>query len=280
MVDVGREGEEIFASFTFGGQPAISMPVGIKLMKPRLVPVKVWVISKQVGSSLVKNPIYAPEKEELDNYLNNIFHGQINVQFDCSIESVPAIPFESENGEDFGGPEGSVWDSGYNVLDMHPGYGGEFLGVSSNIDPSASVNVYLVGGVGGGQEVAWNPESGRVEVMKDENGEPFSFGGITDVPGRRSWIIGGSDDGQTPGITAETIRDAIGHEIGHVIVGSGHPDTGSGIAPLPHTPVSERLMCSGGKRRTDGTSRILVKAEWDQALIWLRNEENEGRITE
>lgn len=126
--------------------------------------------------------------------------------------------------------------------------------------------------------MAWNPESGKVVVMNDENGEPFSFGGLTDVAGRHCWIIAGSDDGQTPGINAEMIRDAIGHEIGHVMIGSGHPDTGSGRAALSHKDISERLMCSGAKRRSDGSSSLLVKAEWDSALLRLEREEEAGRI--
>lgn len=66
------------------------------------------------------------------------------------------------------------------------------------------------------------------------------------------------------------LLDTIAHEIGHVFVGEGHPDQDAspGPAPLPGTKHSCRLMCSGPN--SDGSSRVLVKAEWDEAEEWLK----------
>jgi hypothetical protein len=142
--------------------------------------------------------------------------------------------------------------------------------VSESYDASRSINVYLVGGVGGGQKVEWDPATQEVQARENSNGQPEVWIGTSDVAGRRCWVIGGSNDGTTPGITPESIRDTLGHEIGHVIVGAGHPDDGGGVAPLPDTPHVQRLMCSGPRRKTDGASKLLVKAEWDEAEEWLR----------
>ena len=65
-----------------------------------------------------------------------------------------------------------------------------------------------------------------------------------------------------------SVVDITAHEIGHILCGSGHPDEGSGVAPLGGSDVTKRLMCSGPFRREN--SRLLVKAEWDVAEVWLR----------
>lgn len=109
---------------------------------------------------------------------------------------------------------------------------------------------------------------------------PETWRGSADVSGRRCWVIGGLDDGSTPDITAASILDTMSHEIGHVLVGLGHPDEGSGPAPLPDTRHVDRLMCSGPRRKIDGSSKLLVKAEWDEAEEWMAREESQGRITD
>jgi hypothetical protein len=66
--------------------------------------------------------------------------------------------------------------------------------------------------------------------------------------------------------------NAIAHEIGHIFFGEGHPDEEAqfdkGVAPLPDTSDTDRLMCSG--IRSNLESKLIVKAEWDAGLIWLR----------
>ena len=72
------------------------------------------------------------------------------------------------------------------------------------------------------------------------------------------------------------------HEIGHLLVGYGHPDdkrknVTKGPAPLPDTNHKERLMHSGeGTSVAYGATVItayrshrLVKGEWDEAELWL-----------
>ena len=62
----------------------------------------------------------------------------------------------------------------------------------------------------------------------------------------------------------------IAHEIGHFIIGSGHPDEPAildqGPAPLNGTELSYRLMVSGRAESRKGRLGLqLVKAEWDAA---------------
>lgn len=66
----------------------------------------------------------------------------------------------------------------------------------------------------------------------------------------------------------ENIIYTISHEIGHIMVGLGHPDDGDGVAPLDNTlDRKKRLMCSG--KRSNNNSILLVKREWDRADSWL-----------
>lgn len=64
----------------------------------------------------------------------------------------------------------------------------------------------------------------------------------------------------------------IAHEVGHLIVGPGHPDepeeTNRGLAALIGTDHSHRLMVSGKQEsRRDKLGLQLVKTEWDAAII-------------
>jgi hypothetical protein len=72
----------------------------------------------------------------------------------------------------------------------------------------------------------------------------------------------------------------IGHEIGHVFVGYGHPDDrqSPGDYPLHGTEhlAGKRLMCSGPV--SSSQSRLLVKGEWDEAETWLQEREQNGGL--
>jgi hypothetical protein len=91
---------------------------------------------------------------------------------------------------------------------------------------------------------------------------------------RECWIPGKS-------ITAKEGLKAIAHEIGHVIFGEGHPESGTGPAPLPATPKPPRLMCSDPKLQViGGLGRLTVKGEWDKAVEWFQKEIDAERINE
>jgi hypothetical protein len=87
------------------------------------------------------------------------------------------------------------------------------------------------------------------------------------------WVVGDP----VGAVTAEVMKWSISHEIGHILMGYGHPDDGGGAAPLPGTDPRHRLMCSGHHREITA-SKLLVKAEWDKAEEWLKKEEDDGRL--
>ncbi len=94
---------------------------------------------------------------------------------------------------------------------------------------------------------------------------------------------GNPSEGTRP---VQSVVDTIAHELGHIMVGPGHPDdynieleapnlglqlpqNYSGPAPLPGTDRTVRLMCSPDSRAPG--ARFLVKTEWDVAEEWLND---------
>ncbi|WP_367871478.1 hypothetical protein [Luteolibacter sp. Populi] len=261
---LGASSQDVSIEIKNGTGTSLSSPVGVKVMKKRTVKVKVWPIKRQFGGQSAE-PVYVPTKADLDGYLNNIFKDQINIEFNCDVATPVAIQFEESSPDptDYGGPSGYSFppDFGHGELNMADEFEGEAGAVANQADPSSHINIYLVGGVNQGRDVIWNPV----------HNTPATFPpwvGSTDVEGRRCWVVGGTA-GQTSGLTKESILGTISHEIGHVLLGLGHPnedkEQARGIAPLPGTDHVHRLMCSGEKRKKDGTSKLLVKAEWDEA---------------
>ena len=64
--------------------------------------------------------------------------------------------------------------------------------------------------------------------------------------------------------------ETLAHEIGHIMIGRGHPNTDGGPSPLPGTTHKDRLMHSGVNLDAvpvDG--HLLVKGEWDKIDAWL-----------
>jgi hypothetical protein len=68
--------------------------------------------------------------------------------------------------------------------------------------------------------------------------------------------------------TLDDVIHTVAHEIGHIMVGGGHPDENGGNSPLLGTDRTQRLMCSGPNSTLE--SILLVKKEWDDAEMWLK----------
>lgn len=83
------------------------------------------------------------------------------------------------------------------------------------------------------------------------------------------WVaLGDASPQGDPALKHMRVMRLLAHELGHVLVGYGHPDEGGGPAPLPGTNPVRRLMCSGsGAHRYPDI--LLVKGEWDEAEKWL-----------
>lgn len=116
----------------------------------------------------------------------------------------------------------------------------------------------------------------------------FSHGRDFRSPSHTNTCWGAADSLANPdvagsGATIYNVSQTTAHEIGHVIVGAGHPDENDGAAPLPGTTHSERLMANRfalptimfhGSMTREYRKHRLVKGEWDKAEGWLSNRPN------
>ncbi len=306
------DGTSLTPGFTLGGTGGVSKPLGLKVMKPRTVKVTVYkVASKRIdadGTVTVKAPQKIPSRAAIEAYLNEVFKPQINADFEVAMSP----PGENEYHEE-------EWD-GVDALQYHPDAIPEpepphdvqpfdgILGVAdpkgSLAQPSPNPEAWLIHDGLGLQDTETNihvylvatyriafvedPEAGRVDYHVQEGTIP----GVTLRSDRVCLIAAGRAapfDLPTAGELEEMVG-VIGHEIGHIFVGPGHPDAGPpsaaqdivGVAPLPGTKHEDRLMHSGhgatGRLSLDEFGKLLVKSEWDEAEGWMEMEEAAGRL--
>lgn len=241
--DTVLSGGERLMSLTLGSGnaevPSISKPIGLKIMKGRTVKVTVYKVTKLFGANAEQpvDAIMMPTEDEIDNHLEDVFRPQINVEFDVNLEPVPLrARWNADNDASF---------------DIQIGAG----------DPEEEAAILA--------EIPANPAAYDIRVFLVANSAPLSSGidsyGLTIRDQRTCWVLG-SKFGKNR--NKPHLLDTIAHEIGHVFVGDGHPDKNNGPAPLPGTRHICRLMCSGPS--SDGSSRLLVKGEWDEAEKWLK----------
>lgn len=262
-------GSEILLDLKMGDNTSVSKPVGFKVMKYRKLKVTFWLITSDPnppntspndpGYIPFRIPDFQPTKELLDNYLNDLFTPQLNVEFDSKIMT-NIVRFDTATGADYGAPAVELKaPNGY--LDTRNSLDKEFSPIfNTGNDVDANINVYIIGGA----ISVWTHELDFAGVNL-AHGLPSD--GVTNISRRICVIANGLSN------TNADFLDTIAHEIGHVLLGEGHPDLGDNLSPLPGTKHVERLMCSGHKRKKDGSSRLIVKREWDSAENWLIDEE-------
>jgi hypothetical protein len=241
-----------------------TLPVKIKAMKKRTVKVAVHKVFGIDGNGNQTAPATFPTKQEFDDYLNKIYGSQVNTFFDCTIypEMGP-----SGNGIDF--------DFAGNTSDLRISYhlaDSEVVQLTVNpksvggSNATANIDIWVFGG---GVQM--------VDALQSYNG--YQIG--AEFEGKI--LIDGNLLGQqgTPAELLDTMLNVMAHEIGHVMVGRGHPDHGSGRSVLVWKSSTsgnyqrdfrnnKRLMKSG----TPGplsSPKQLIKKEWDLIEDWLSN---------
>ena len=148
---------------------------------------------------------------------------------------------------------------------------------TANRPAGYDIHVYIIGGgspfTNYGSRYDSETKVDVTEKLREQLiGEAELFGGnYCIVDGDMDGIYDNNDRIPARFRTLSSVLDITAHEIGHILCGSGHPDAGSGVAPLYGSDVTKRLMCSGPFRREN--SRLLVKAEWDKAEEWLQGRE-------
>jgi hypothetical protein len=233
-----------------------STPIGVKVMKARTIKVNVFEVTKKDpgGNDNLDNPPSAvPTAQALTAWLNRIFRPQLN----ATIE-ITTFPNRLRLNWDTATANGAL---DVDDPDIHSAEQAAIVAATPAGTPVPNITVFLLGGD---------------KMIKAGTHNAF---GLANRDKRTAWVMAESLSGRQ---TAD-VAHAIAHEIGHVLVGYGHPDENDGRSPLPGTDHKQRLMRSGdaagGSIRTGHPpGYLLVKPEWDEAEVWFQKEEREERM--
>ena len=255
-----------------GTTTSVSKPVGVKIMKQRTIKLAVYKVTKAATATEPASPaVFVPDAQELEDYLNDIYRPQLNVSFDVKVEATPLVV-----GWDVGTVNKSLDGNGFD---------GELTVEQLAIE--AKKNELLAEQV---QEPGHTPFDEHFALYLVGCQKPISTDafGIASRETRTCWVIGSfvsRMDGENalPYDPGTGHMHTIAHEIGHILVGPGHPDEkeGPGPAELVGTNRKERLMASGSATGSSSVymhGKVLVKGEWDAADGWMTQEENGGRL--
>jgi len=224
---------------------SIRWPVMVKTMKKRTVKVTVHPIGYVDENNSVTSPTHAPTIAALEAYLDKVYGPQVNTTFKVIFSQQTNIKFDT-NG-----------DSSIEVGDT-PSTEGALILTGEPADTGADINVWLLANCrlvnSGNNFIGYNIGAEGVGTVFVDDG------------------LGGS---AIPGMDLHMLH-VFAHEIGHVMIGTGHPDGGSdkmgpyGPARLLGTESQypKRLMLS---HEIPDPGDRLVKAEWDKVELWLEN---------
>ena len=244
-----------------GQQPGISvaLPIGVKAMKRRTVKVAVWPV-RMLGKSEV--PIEQSLKTSIEEKLDQIFAYQTNAWFDVTYK--PGVEVDLVD-ETVTVPMGGGMTTTLEYT--HADGAKEKTMIAAHAATDVDINIFLIATNG------YVLPEGEYRLPLNGWSYPPQEPGSGNYKNSSVVRRNGGDDG-----TARTIA----HEIGHLLVGGGHPDRfdalipgSGGKAPLQNLPLSahkKRLMCSGN--HSDEHSKLLVKTEWDEADKWLSTRPN------
>lgn len=271
-------GQDIPVQLSFGEVTSLSQPVGIKIMKKRVVkatlhPIASLSYPREAGSNhpdlqaemRAYKPRGTPTKAELEAFLKKVFKPQLNATFEVSIRDEVELEWDTAGPQDYNLPSSnnSIFPhDNWLPMPLQPGPEESFIHNALK-DASADLNIYyintgasggiLLGGVNGvARDGAARPEGNYVFI------DSISF--------------------MTSGPELENLHrlHTIAHEIGHCVLGPGHPhqEDRYGMAPLkglmPESSVSERLMATGAALRRSNPGFRIVKGEWDMAEKWFK----------
>jgi hypothetical protein len=257
-----------------GTAQALNSPIGIKIMKRRTVKVTIHPIAWQDPNDSTKTltPTYMPTHADLSAYLNKIYEKQINAHIEVTIKPLIALDYSKMNAAEMqpnnfspsGGPV--LGDKSFDVA--VDALSAEQLACTTLKDLTADINVYVIGAK---EMAAWYYDDFALKRWSSN----YIFG-VAWPESNEAWVDGTLQtafdeqlNDATPAMKKMIVLDTIAHEMGHVIVGLGHPDQRAGPCPLAGTFHLERLMVSGGSRDYSLQAR-LVKGEWDEAEEWLK----------
>ncbi len=231
---------------------AVDLPIRVKTMKKRTLKVTVFPVKKGASAAA----IVLPTKTDMIKEINKVYGYQLNAwaaeptyRPEQIFDYDPAVP---------GHPNGDSVLTSQSA--EHTGL------IASCVDADADFVVILIGGV------AYVDGTNLITGFAPPGVKPLVL--TTSKPRHYTIPI----DLNNPAHLAELadlfpvwnsdVLDGMVHEMGHRIIGVGHPNQGGGPAPLEGTDRTRRLMTSGDQRGYNAD--LIVKSEWDTAESWMK----------
>lgn len=268
----GTQSEDKTPEFIIGpAEEPVTFPIGIKTMKRRTVKVAVHSIASVVPGRANDPPNLMPTQAQIKAKLDAVFGKQINAWFEVRMVEPEAIAFDTADENSYPmitfSPSGPHPVPGNRILDIKNWTALEVSTATANQVGDDDIHLYVIGGAT--PFVDYKLIGDVLHVNETLAGKAEVGGKICIVDGdrdRQTFDIDNNPTGyQQPASlrTIDAVLHTIAHEIGHMIVGGGHPDEGQGPAPLVGTDRTKRLMCSGYNWQIGAS--LLVKSEWDAA---------------
>jgi hypothetical protein len=200
-------------------------------------------------------PIITCGEQHLEETLNEIFAYQINAWFDVIVKTPTVYEVSYDVNHNY-------W---MNATDENGNTAPDAAKIIAEVpkDPTGDIHIYYTN-----YHVAEHDTPGAGPSTPDQGSADIHAA----APKDGNNIFVGPWSGMLPSDVERT--RLLAHEIGHVMCGSGHPDTGGGQAPLVGTNRMERLLYTSiGEKMNAGLlyKNLLVKAEWDKAEGWLED---------
>ncbi len=212
----------------------VDLPIVVKTMKRRTVKVAVYPVRCKAGNRAVP----MPERAALENWLNQVFAYQVNAWFQ--------VVYKTQSDYDYDTNNDTIAPIFTSLIPMIQ---------SANFqDASQDIRIFIIDSVSLRDLRPNDPDLNGYAIRSP----PVAVvnAGLPGIPAR----------------PLQQVMETIAHEVGHVMLGEGHPDENTGDAPLLGTDRSQRLMCTFVNRAPG--SKLLVKSEWDEAEEWLKNRTN------
>lgn len=285
----GAGGDESPVEISIGGSEKEELPIKVKNMKRETLRVIIHPITLQKADGTTDEPDFIPTEDEMKEYLDRVFKEQINLECQVTVNSTRTVAWDVSSGSTVANDPNSDYAHPFLFEVYSPVPGDGILDLNDNAtypEPTlitgasdtggpgpgeniGNIHVYLIGGAATIRtlQLGGNPGDPNVPGVFFRPKElAVGLANVSHSNPRRCWLADAALQ------NAEAAKHTIAHEIGHFIVGPGHPDepeeNQQGVAPLNGTDHSLRLMVSGREESRQGRLGIqLVKAEWDEAEI-------------
>lgn len=263
----------------------ISTCVRAKSVKRREITVNVYPITSSVPGRQDFPPLPQLTEQDIQDYLDRVYLPQANLKCQVELHPISVVAWDTTETDDYNFPFNGV-ASDPEVGDLTLDVGSKFetpdqtaLYANKNFAVD-EIHLFLVGGCNEIRQLALTAQQQYGLVFGD-------LVGLALIDDRSCFVAANKIHPNLTELVSQNIREfaksnilnTMAHEIGHIIILHGHPDSydptninpddqyahNGGVAPLARDPaLHERRLMASGLLRKQGIE--LVLDEWSQII--------------